>query len=55
MDARDKLAADCAVARNAYDKARNLPRTEGRVDGKLVHKTALELVRAWAEWDKAHK
>lgn len=43
------------AARLAYDKARNLPRTEGRVDGKLVHKAALELVQAWAEYDKANK
>ena len=43
------------AARLAYDKARNLPRTEGRVDSKLVRKTALELVQAWGEWDKAHK
>ena len=42
-------------ARIAYDKARNLPRTEGRVDAKLVRKTALALVQAWAEYDKAHK
>ena len=37
-------------ARIAYDKARH-----GLCfDGKLVHRTALELVRAWAEYDKAH-
>ena len=43
------------ASRHAYDKARNLPRTEGRVDAKLVRKMALELLQAWAEWDKAHK
>ena len=43
------------AARHAYDTARNLPRKEGRIDGKLVHKTALALVEAWGEWDKAHK
>ena len=43
------------TARLAYDKARNLPRTEGRVYAKLVNATALELVQAWSEWDKAHK
>ena len=43
------------AVRNEYDRARNLPRTEGRVDGRLVHKTALALVQAWSAWDKAHK
>lgn len=43
------------IARIAYDKALALPRTEHRVDAKLVHETALELVAAWTEWDKANK
>ena len=43
------------AARLAYDKALALPRTEGRIDVKLVRKCDLELIRAWAEYDKAHK
>ena len=44
-----QLAADCEVARTAYDKARR------KHEYTQVSKASDALVAAWIAWDKAHK
>ena len=49
------LAAECEAAQAEYRKARNIPITEHRIDGKRVNAASTRLVAAWAALDKAYK